>query len=242
LYAAGTAYSVGDCVQYLGSSYTCIQAGTGQTPVIAGTAYWDLLTQIGYTGTTGYTGYTGPNITGYTGYTGHTGYTGFTGPTGYTGYTGHTGYTGYAGEAMSTGATGYTGPGIGDTGPIGPTGYTGYTGSFPVAQTGATYTPATGAQTVALDVSTTNVHIVSGHADGTAITFTITGATNNQSFVVSVLQGSGTVSTITGWFATVRWAGGTAPTLTPTLNKRDVFGFMRTGSNTYDGVVIGQSL
>lgn len=111
----------------------------------------------------------------------------------------------------------------------------------PLAPTAATYTPASGAQTVALDVSTVNMHVVAGNASGTAITFTVTGATANQPFVVSILQGGTTVSTITAWFATIRWAGGTAPTLTATLNKRDTFGFIRTGSSTYDGFVIGQN-
>lgn len=106
--------------------------------------------------------------------------------------------------------------------------------------TAATYTPATGAQTVALDVSANNMHFVTGHASGTAITFTITGATNSQPFIVSILQG-GVVSTITAWFATIRWAGGSAPTLTATINKRDTFGFIRTGADTYDGFVVGQS-
>jgi hypothetical protein len=106
-------------------------------------------------------------------------------------------------------------------------------------EVGKTYTPATGAQTVTIDCSVNNMHIVTGHADGTAITFAITGATNSQPFIVSILQGGTTVSTITAWFATCKWAGGTAPTLTATLNKRDTFGFIRTGSNTYDGFVIG---
>jgi hypothetical protein len=44
-YNAGTAYSVNNTVQYNGSGYVCIQAGTGQTPAPAGTAYWDLLVQ-----------------------------------------------------------------------------------------------------------------------------------------------------------------------------------------------------
>lgn len=109
------------------------------------------------------------------------------------------------------------------------------------APAGATYTPAAGAQTVALDVTATNMHVVVEHADGTAITFTVTGATNNQPFIVSILQGSTTVSTITAWFATIRWAGGTVPTLTSTLNKRDTFRFIRTGADTYDGFVIGQN-
>lgn len=107
--------------------------------------------------------------------------------------------------------------------------------------TAATYAPASGSQTVALDCAANNMHFVTGNASGTAITFTIANATNNQPFIVSILQGSGTVSTITGWFATVRWAGDVTPTLTATLNKRDTFGFIRTGSNTYDGFVIGQA-
>lgn len=106
--------------------------------------------------------------------------------------------------------------------------------------TAATYTPATGSQTVALDCSANNMHFVTGHSSGTAITFTITGATNSQPFIVSILQGA-VVSTIAAWFATIRWAGGSAPTLTATANKRDTFGFIRTGSDTYDGFVVGQN-
>jgi hypothetical protein len=106
---------------------------------------------------------------------------------------------------------------------------------------GATYTPATGSQTVALDCASASLHLVTGHADGTAITFTVANVTNNQSFVVAITQGA-VVSTIAGWFATIKWVGGTTPTLTATANKRDYFGFVRTGSNTYDGFVIGQSI
>ena len=102
---------------------------------------------------------------------------------------------------------------------------------------GATYTPATGAQTVTIDCATNNMHIVTGHSSGTAITFAVSNATNSQPFIVSILQGT-TPSTITAWFATVRWAGGTVPTLTATTGKRDTFGFIRTGANTYDGFII----
>jgi hypothetical protein len=103
-----------------------------------------------------------------------------------------------------------------------------------------TYTPATWSQTVALDCSVNNTHIITGNASGTAITFTITGATDSQPFIVSILQGT-TPSTIVGWFATIRWAGWTVPTLTPIAWKRDVFWFIRTGANTYDGFIIWQN-
>ena len=35
---------------------------------------------------------------------------------------------------------------------------------------------------------------------------------------------------------------GTAPTLTTTASKKDVFGFRVTGVNTYDGYVVGQNI
>lgn len=111
-------------------------------------------------------------------------------------------------------------------------------GSSEVAKT---YTPATGAQTVALDCALNNFHEVTGHASGTAITFSVSNVVNSQVFVVSILQGGTTVSTIAAWFATIRWAGGAAPTLTATLNKRDTFIFIRTGADTYDGFVVGQN-
>ena len=107
-------------------------------------------------------------------------------------------------------------------------------------EVGKTYTPATGSQTVTIDCAANNMHVVTGHANGTAITFAISNATNNQPFMISILQGA-VVSTIAAWFATVRWAGGSAPTLTPTVGKRDTFGFIRTGANTYDGFIVGQN-
>ena len=111
--------------------------------------------------------------------------------------------------------------------------------SLGVATTAASYTPATGAQTVIIDCTTKDSHKVIGHASGTAITFAITGDVNDMIFVISILQGA-VVSTIVAWFATIRWAGGSPPTLTAVANKRDTFGFIRTGANTYDGFVIGQ--
>jgi hypothetical protein len=106
--------------------------------------------------------------------------------------------------------------------------------------TAATYTPATGSQTVALDCSANNMHFVTGHASGTAITFTVTGVTNSQPFIVSILQGA-VVSTIAAWFSGIKWAGGSAPTLTATTGKTDSFGFMRVGTDSYLGFIVGQN-
>ncbi len=107
-------------------------------------------------------------------------------------------------------------------------------------EVGKTYTPATGSQTVTIDCSVNNIHIVSWHASGTAITFAISNCTNSQPFIISILQGW-VVSTIVARFSTIRWAWGSAPTLTATINKRDTFGFIRTWASTYDGFIIGQN-
>ena len=57
------------------------------------------------------------------------------------------------------------------------------------------------------------------------------------------LKQDGTGSRTVTWFATINWAGGSAPTLTTTANKADWFGFVCTdasGSPKFDGCVIGQ--
>lgn len=84
------------------------------------------------------------------------------------------------------------------------------------------------------------MHAVIGHATGTAITFTITGMTNNKPVIVTITQGA-VASTIAAWFNTIRWAGGVPPTLTPTPGKRDTYGFIKTGTDTYDGFIVGQN-
>lgn len=104
--------------------------------------------------------------------------------------------------------------------------------------TAQTYSPA-GAGTATLDLSLSNQHDITMPAGN--ITIALSNDTNNQVFMVSILQDSGGSRTVT-WFTTIRWAGGGAPTLTTTASKRDVFGFKRTGSGTYDGFIIGQNI
>lgn len=62
-----------------------------------------------------------------------------------------------------------------------------------------------------------------------------------QVFLLRLLQ-DGTGSRTVTWFNTIKWAGGSAPTLTTTASKADVFGFIQTGTDTYDGFVVGQNL
>lgn len=104
--------------------------------------------------------------------------------------------------------------------------------------TAQTYSPS-GGGTATLDLSLANGHIITMPAGN--ITIALSNDTNNQIFWVSILQ-DGTGSRTVTWFSTIRWAGGSAPTLTTTASKRDVFAFIRTGSGTYDGFVIGQNI
>jgi len=52
------------------------------------------------------------------------------------------------------------------------------------------------------------------------------------------LQQDVTGGRVPTWFTTIKWAGGTTPTLTTTANKADVFGFLCTSAGNYDGFII----
>lgn len=105
-------------------------------------------------------------------------------------------------------------------------------------QTPQTYTPDAAA-TATLDLSTGNEHRITMPAGN--ITIAISNEVSGQKFIVSLLQ-DGTGSRTVTWFSTIRWAGGSAPTLTTTASKRDVFGFICTGTDTYDGFIVGMNI
>jgi putative exporter of polyketide antibiotics len=100
------------------------------------------------------------------------------------------------------------------------------------------YSPAS-AGTATLDLSKGNTHNITMPAGN--ITIAISNATVGQCFMVNITQDANGSRTVT-WFTTIKWAGGTAPTLTTTASKRDCLGFRVTGSNTYDGFVVGQNI
>lgn len=105
-------------------------------------------------------------------------------------------------------------------------------------RTSSTYTPSVGG-TATLDLSVGSRHSITMPAGN--ITIALTGETTSQMFVVEITQDGVGSRTVT-WFSTIRWAGGSAPTLTTTASKRDTFGFIVTGSGTYDGYVIGLNI
>lgn len=101
--------------------------------------------------------------------------------------------------------------------------------------TAQTYTPSA-AGTSTLDLSLSNQHYVTFPAGN--ITLALSNDTNNQIFIVSLLQDATGSRTVT-WFSGISWAGGSVPNLTTTAAKKDVFGFIRTGSGAYMGFVVG---
>lgn len=101
-----------------------------------------------------------------------------------------------------------------------------------------TYSP-TGGGTATLDLSKGNIHHITMPAGN--ITIALSNGTAGQCFIIRILQ-DGTGSRTVTWFTTIRWAGGSAPTLTTTASKADTVGFEITGSSTYDGFVVGQNI
>jgi hypothetical protein len=72
-------------------------------------------------------------------------------------------------------------------------------------------------------------------------TLALSNVSVGQMFALRLVQDGTGTRTVT-WFATIRWAGGAAPTLTTTANKADWIGLVCTGSGTYDGWVIAANV
>ena len=82
-------------------------------------------------------------------------------------------------------------------------------------------------------------------ANGTVQIITLTGsptitmptAVSGKSFILIMPTGTGSFAVT---WSTVKWPGGTAPTVTTTASKTDIFSFFSDGTNWY-GVVVGQN-
>lgn len=97
---------------------------------------------------------------------------------------------------------------------------------------------ATDGATVTFDLSAGQIQQVTL---GGNRTLAISNEQAGQVFVLRLIQ-DGTGSRTVTWFSTIKWAGGSAPTLTTTAAKTDVLGFICTAADTYDGFVVGQDL
>ncbi len=97
---------------------------------------------------------------------------------------------------------------------------------------------ATDEATVTFDLDLSNKHRVTLTDNRTLAVSNPDGA---QAFTIKLIQDGGGSNTVT-WFSTIKWAGGSEPTLTTTGGKADTFLFIRTGTDTYDGFIVGQDI
>jgi len=87
--------------------------------------------------------------------------------------------------------------------------------------------------TLALTNGTVQIITLTGNA-----TITMPTATSGKSFIL-LLKQDGTGSRTVTW-STVKWPAGTAPTITSTASKQDIFSFFADGTNWY-GVTVSQN-
>ena len=101
----------------------------------------------------------------------------------------------------------------------------------------ASYAPS-GAGTTTIYPTLAKINTITMPA--TTQTIAVSGAVAGQFFVVEInnVTSQGALT----WFTTIKWADGITPSLCGVNGKRDVFGFRCTGTDTYDGFVIGQNI
>ena len=87
--------------------------------------------------------------------------------------------------------------------------------------------------TLALTNGTVQIITLTGNA-----TITMPTATSGKSFIMYLKQDATGSRTVT--WSTVKWAGGTAPTITSTASRQDILSFFADSSNWY-GCVVGQN-
>lgn len=92
--------------------------------------------------------------------------------------------------------------------------------------------------TITFDLSVSNIHTVTLAGNRT---LALSNGKVGQCFIIRLVQDATGSRTVT-WFSTIKWAGGSAPTLTTTANKTDVLGFITTSSGNYDGFVVGANI
>lgn len=95
------------------------------------------------------------------------------------------------------------------------------------------------AATITFDLSVTNVHTVTL---GGNRTLNISNPTVGQVFMIRLVQDGGGNRTITNWWTTIKWPGGTAPTLSTAGGSIDSFVFVCVSSGNYDAYYAGFSL
>jgi predicted solute-binding protein len=100
--------------------------------------------------------------------------------------------------------------------------------------------PTISSGTLTLDLSGSNFFAVSLNAAITTLTISNTPSSSAASFTLE-LTADGTARAVT-WGSAIKWSGGTAPTLTSTSGKKDVFAFYSNdGGTSWQGFIGGQN-
>lgn len=105
------------------------------------------------------------------------------------------------------------------------------------AVTNYTETPYTANSSTAITLTLTNGTVQIITLTGNA-TITMPSAVSGKSFIMFLKQDATGSRTVT--WSTVKWAGGTAPTITATASRQDIYSFFSDGTNWY-GVTVGQN-
>lgn len=92
-------------------------------------------------------------------------------------------------------------------------------------------TPAISSGTLTLNIENGNVFRVSRNANISTVTISNPAATGNACSFTLIFDANGTSYTIT-WPAAVKWPGGTAPTITTTASRSDMFVFYTNNAGT----------
>jgi hypothetical protein len=90
-------------------------------------------------------------------------------------------------------------------------------------------------------INLTGSNVFSLSLNSAITTFSISNAPSGSSAFSLIFTADGTARSVT-WGTAVTWSGGTAPTLTSTANKRDVFTFLTlNGGTNWLGFTGGQN-
>ena len=98
-------------------------------------------------------------------------------------------------------------------------------------------TPFTANSSTAITLALTNGTVQIITLTGSA-TITMPTAVSGKSFIMFLKQDATGSRTVT--WSTVKWAGGTAPTITATASRQDIYSFFSDGTNWY-GVTVAQN-
>lgn len=99
-------------------------------------------------------------------------------------------------------------------------------------------TTDTDGATITFDLDNNSIHQV---VLGGNRTLALSNVNVGQVFILRLVQDA-TGNRVPVWFTTIKWAAGSAPVLSTGANAVDVFGFICTSANNYDGFIIGQNL